>query len=81
LHHHLRRADVRALAFVPPQHERAGDVNGRIGAGDDADEEREGEVVDDAAAENVKDSVARNTVPLVMIVRLNVWLSAWLMIP
>ena len=43
-----------ALALVPPQHQRAGDVDGRIGAGDDADEEGEGEVVDHAAAEKVE---------------------------
>ena len=47
-----RAADVRPLAFVPPEHDRAGDVDARIGAGDDADQEREREVVDGAAAEN-----------------------------
>ncbi len=39
-------ADVRALTLVPPEHQRAGDVDGRIGAGDDTHEEREREVVD-----------------------------------
>jgi hypothetical protein len=79
LHGHLRRADVRAFALVPPQHDRAGDVDGRVGAGDDADQEGEREVVDDAAAPDEQRQRGQNTVPLVMIVRLKVWLSAWLM--
>jgi len=37
---------------VPPEHERAGDVNRRIRAGDNADEEREGEIVDGTAAKD-----------------------------
>ncbi len=38
------------------------------------------EVVDFAAAEIYSESVARNTVPEVIIVRLSVWFSAWFMI-
>src|SRR5271166_2204141 len=34
------------FAFVPPQNERAGDVNTGIGSGDDADQEGESEIVD-----------------------------------
>ena len=70
--------DLRALAFVPPEDDGAGDVDAGIGAGDDADQESEGEIVDHAAAKNVERQVARNTVPEVMMVRLSVWLSAWL---
>ena len=46
LHGDLRCADGRTLALVPPQDKRAGDVDGRIGAGDNADQEGKGEVVD-----------------------------------
>src|ERR1017187_1884804 len=54
LHRHLRAADGRAFAFMQPHHQRAGDVDARIRAGEDADEEGEREVVDDAPAKNVK---------------------------
>ena len=47
-------AHHRALALVPPQHQRAGDVDAGVGAGEDADEEGEREVMDDAAAEQVE---------------------------
>ena len=40
------------MSLVPPQHERAGDVNARVGAGDDTDQEGEGKVVDFATAED-----------------------------
>ena len=63
---------------MPPEHQRARDIDARVGSGDNADEEREREVVDFAAAEKDRSAmVARNTVPEVMIVRLRVWLSAW----
>ena len=39
---------------MPPDHQRAGDVDGGIGAGDDAYQEGEGEVVDGAATEDVQ---------------------------
>src|SRR5437867_5077989 len=46
------RADLRPLAFVPPQNQRARYVNARIGAGDNTNKERERKIVDSAAAEN-----------------------------
>src|SRR5437868_14326631 len=45
-------AHVRALALVPPEHQRAGDVNARIGAGYNPDQEREREIVDLTAAKD-----------------------------
>src|ERR1019366_3181687 len=40
---HLRPgANVRALAFMPPEDQRAGDVDAGVSAGNDANEEGEG---------------------------------------
>src|SRR5258706_15988406 len=50
-HHHLR-SGARPLASVPPEHQRAGDVDARIGPGDNADQERERKVIDRATAKN-----------------------------
>src|SRR5579871_4837589 len=51
--HHLR-PNLRTLAMMPPENERAGNINTGVGSGDDADEESEREVIDCAAAEKIK---------------------------
>src|SRR5436309_1754228 len=45
---------MRPLTLVPPQDQRARDVNARIGAGNDTDQKREREIVDGSAAEQIK---------------------------
>src|SRR2546421_5186917 len=47
-------ADVGPLPFMPPEHQRARDINTGIRPSDDADQERKREVVDRAAPKNVK---------------------------
>ena len=54
VHDHLGGASRGPLTFVPPEHQRAGNVDARIGAGDDADQEGEGEIVDDAASKQIE---------------------------
>jgi len=68
LDHHLS-PDLRPLALVPPEDQRARDVDGGVGAGQNAHQEIEGEVVEEPPPKRYSDSVARNTVPEVMIVR------------
>src|SRR6266540_2302465 len=53
VHDHLR-AGFGTLALVPPENQGAGDVDAGIGSGDDANKEREGEIVDHPAAEDVE---------------------------
>src|SRR5436190_20363880 len=52
--HDLTTADVRPLPLVPFEHQEAGDVNARVGAGDNTHQECESEVIDFPAAENIK---------------------------
>ena len=49
----LTTADVRTVSLVPLEHQEARDVNARVGAGDNPNEEGEGEVIDFTAAENI----------------------------
>src|SRR5262249_42004554 len=42
------------FALMPPQDQRAGDVDARVGSSNNADQEREGEIIDRTAAENIK---------------------------
>jgi hypothetical protein len=56
IHSHHAGTDVRALPFVPPENQRARDVDRGIGACDDADEEGERKVVHWTAAEYVERS-------------------------
>src|SRR5471032_1749359 len=46
------RLDMLPIPLVPPVEDRAGDEDGREGAGDDADEEGEREVLHHAGAED-----------------------------
>src|ERR1700690_3954350 len=48
------RPNVRPLTFVPPEDQRAGDVDAGVGARNDANEEGEGKVVNRAAAKDIK---------------------------
>ena len=49
---HLGSARPGPLSMMPPEDQRAGDVDARIGASDDADQEGEGKVVNGAAPED-----------------------------
>src|SRR5438445_12294540 len=50
----LTSADVRPVPMVPPQDERAGDINAGVRAGQNTDQERKSEIVDFTAAENIE---------------------------
>ena len=69
-------SDVRLCATIGPH---AGDVDGRVSAGDDADEECERKVIDDPAAENEQRECRQKYRAAGDIVRLRVWFKAWLM--
>src|ERR1017187_3612703 len=47
-------AKLRSLTFVPPEDQRAGDVDAGVGACNDANEKGEGKVVNRAAAKDIK---------------------------
>src|SRR5688500_6750777 len=48
---HSRQPDFRPLTLVPPEHKRAGDQKTRIGAAQDAEQERKCEIIDHPAPE------------------------------
>src|SRR3954462_10351316 len=50
----LAAPDVRPLALVPFEHQEARNVNARVGACDNTDEEGKGKVVDFATAEDIQ---------------------------